>query len=230
MKNILKLPVIFILLFSFLSSCTDTEKKVVKIYFDEYPEVIHEKFEVAKEDTSLKIGFYKRFNEEGVLREEANFKNGVLHGERKLYYPTGELFIVEVHEDGNFHGPYFSYFENGNPREEGEFVNNAIHGIWKNFHQNGKVNEIVTFRNGEEHGPFEKYHENGALAAVGQYENSKETGDWIYYHDNGNVREEVNYLEGWENGLVKVFDEEGNLWKEIIYERGRVQQYNEYPL
>lgn len=140
-----------------------------------------------------KDGNYKSFYENGNIYEEANFTNGVLTGERKLYYQNGNIEIIEVYnQSGQLDGEYKAYHENGKLKVEKLYKNNLIEGVLKVYYPSGNIKEEVLLSNNTENGPFTEYFENGKIQWKGTYLNG----------DN-------------EFGLLEEFDSTGTLIKKM---------------
>lgn len=59
------------------------------------------------------------YNDTGKLRVSANYKNGVLEGEFKAYYPNGNLQGEVIYKNGEKNGDFKEYHENKNIRLSG---------------------------------------------------------------------------------------------------------------
>jgi antitoxin component YwqK of YwqJK toxin-antitoxin module len=175
------------------AACTGDTKRVKK---DEEGRVVAE-WQV-RPGTEIKQGPYKRFNENGMLIEKAQYKNDSLEGTREIYHPNGKIFIVESYAKGSFQGPYSSYFENGNLESEGEYRGGSMEGVWNFYYPSGSIKERVTFTSNEENGPFEEFFENGNIKARGNYKD----GDY-------------------EHGLLELFDSTGTLIRKMDCDIGR---------
>lgn len=148
------------------------------------------RYERRKNDFA-KEGLYQRFNAEGKLVEAAHYANDSLHGERKMYYPNGNLDILETYRHGVFHGAYRKYFETGKLQLEQTYDNGAMQGFSLGYHENGILKEKVTMVNNEENGPFTEYFENGKIMAEGTYApydgEALEEGELKEYNENGEL-------------------------------------------
>ncbi|MEL7219869.1 MAG: toxin-antitoxin system YwqK family antitoxin [Bacteroidota bacterium] len=136
----------------------------------------------------------------GQLIELAHYEADTLHGQRILFYVTGDTNIVENYNMGVFDGPYRAYFEEGILKQEGQYKNNELVGTWRSYHDNGQLKEAVQFANNEENGPFVEYHPDGKLAAEGSYLDG----------DN-------------EHGELKIYNENGELLRTMMCDKGRCQ-------
>ena len=153
-----------------------------------------EEYTVNKD--GLKDGIYKAYDDQGNLMEESQYKDGVLHGERKIF-DKGVLYSIETRVKDEYEGPYKSYYENGQINMEGDYSDGAMNGPWKRYYPSGQLMEIVELVNNNENGPFVEYYENGNLKAEGNYKDG----------DN-------------EHGLLKLYSEDGQLVKKMDCKEG----------
>jgi antitoxin component YwqK of YwqJK toxin-antitoxin module len=174
-------------------SCGQHENTV--IIKDENGKII-EKYETSGD--SIRSGLSEKFDSNGNLRSTETYLNGLLTGERTIYYPTGEKQIIEHYQLGDFDGLYQFFFQSGQLEFEGNYLKNEMIGDWKRYYTNGQLQEIVRFEGNEENGPFIEYYENGQLKAEGQY----------YHGDN-------------EHGLLKLYDESGELYRKMECDSGK---------
>ncbi len=154
-------------------------------------------YQIHKE-TGVKEGAYTLRDSAGILLEEANYLQDTLHGERKLYTVQGVLESVESYKDGNFEGPYQSFYSNGQVKFAAAYLNGVLVGEAKSYYEDGQLKEIVQFKDNVENGPFVEYHPNGNLKAKGSY-----------YSGNHS-----------EHGPLELFDENGDLIKKMNCEKG----------
>lgn len=170
-----------------VSACKDSS--IVNVKSDKNQ--IVESYKIGKD--SVKNGFYKKFYEDGSLKETSTYSNGLLDGERILFFPNGAVEIKENYKNGQITGPYYEYYPNGQINTSFIYSNGNINGELLKYFENGKIEEKVTFVDGDENGPFTEYYENGTIHWQGQYLNG----------DN-------------EFGLLKEFDENGQLIKKMM--------------
>lgn len=246
---------IFLWVVGLVFTACDTEIKTTSVseFYDEAQQNLKRKYEVLQKDTTQKHGIYQSFYENGQLKmtllyiknkknglgtiyneagkktEEAQFKNGMLNGVRKIYDTESDaLKIEETYVDDNFEGPYKSYFTSGQIKQEGQYIDGAMNQLWKYYYPSGQLKEAVNFLNNVENGPYQAWHENGQLKAEGTYENENREGIWKVYHSNGVLEEEATYKKDWEEGLIEVFDSTGTKIKAITYKNGRVQNFERF--
>ncbi|WP_029038616.1 toxin-antitoxin system YwqK family antitoxin [Salinimicrobium xinjiangense] len=103
-----------------------------------------------------------------------------------------KIMMTESYKDGTLHGPKKVYYENGVLAEEAGFVNGELHGSRKLYSVKGVVLEDLMYEHGELHGPAKFYNGKGELMSEGSYKNNKHHGTWRYY-ENGKLKQEKEY-------------------------------------
>lgn len=192
----MKLPFSILLIFITFLACGD-KVKLVEVRNDEG--IVIERYEEGLDGS--RNGTTIKYNEEGQKMEESHYKDGILHGERTIFYPeSGEVNIEERYSNGEFDGTYQYFYENGQLEFIGEYENGIMKRDWKRFYENSQLREVVQFENNMENGPFIEYHENGNLKAEGSY----------YDGDN-------------EHGELKLYNEAGVLERKMECDSGRCQ-------
>lgn len=126
------------------------------------------------------------YNDTGKLRVSANYKNGVLDGEFKAYYPNGNLQGEVTYKNGEMNGEYREYNENKNIRLSGSYKNNLQDGEWKSYLEDGTLETIVNYKDGELNGLKEDYYKNGNIWIRQEFKNNDLDGVYEVYYENGN--------------------------------------------
>ncbi len=155
-----------------------------------------EKFEFNIQD-SLKSGAYYRYFPNGILYEEANYKGGILEGERKLFHEEGYLEVKENYSVGKFEGEWVRYWPDGSIKLEGQYREDEMIGQWRKYYEGGKLSEITHFVNNQENGDFIEYYDNGNIKAKGQYlDGDFEEGELLLYNEEGELAKRMNCEKG----------------------------------
>lgn len=108
--------------------------------------------------------FYHK--ESSVLMALENYKNGKLHGLRKVYYPNKAL------------------------NEESNYISGVKNGPYKKYTEKNVLLEDTVYKNGELHGPAIFKNENNQLVARGNFVNGRKMGMWQFYENGKLVKEE----------------------------------------
>lgn len=139
-----------------------------------------------RDSDGLKEGVFIKTSLKGLKLEEANYHQGKLHGNRVLYYPSGDTLILETYEDNVFQGPYKSFYPSGKLKLLCHYENNNIEGKWLQYYESGQIKEEVIFTANSENGPFKEYHPNGQLSVEGAYKDGdNEHGPLKFYDEQG---------------------------------------------
>jgi len=138
-------------------------------------------------------GVVRLYDRQGFIAQESNYRNGLLHGERRFYYPSvdnntglpieeaGELYLVSNYSNGVEHGTetwYYQTIYRPFPCVTTDSAGVARQDTCRRLVIT-KGLEIINYRKGTLHGKYELYDENGALVSKGKYKNGMETGKWF---------------------------------------------------
>lgn len=81
-------------------------------------------------------GLVLYYHPNGKPFHKANYKDGKLHGIRKVYYESGELKEEGKYEYGKREGIWKTFYKNGKIESKGKYRKNEKVGIWKTFYKN----------------------------------------------------------------------------------------------
>jgi len=124
---------------------------------------------IAHRETGERHGEYRQYSRDGILVENANYRNNLLHGSRVLFDEEGRKIIAEEYRNDLLHGKYTAWFPEGGIRYSGQYFENAMHGQWIYYYPSGAVKEEVQFEDSETKGPFTEYFEDGTIKTKGNY-------------------------------------------------------------
>jgi antitoxin component YwqK of YwqJK toxin-antitoxin module len=108
---------------------------------------------------------YYHKNSDKIMTVETYDDNGVLQGERLVYYDNGQL------------------------AEKTTYVDGKIEGRSEVYSLKGVVLKSFIYENGELHGPSKSFNGKGELLSEGQYKQGKKTGVWKFYENNKLIEE-----------------------------------------
>ena len=150
-----------------------------------------ERYQWHKQD-SVREGRYQKFSAAEILLEEATYHQDLLEGEKKYFYPNGNVESIETYKNGQLNGKYRKFFEDGKISIEQDFANGAMQGFSIRYYPNGTIQERVTMVENEEQGPFQEYYDNGVLKTEGTYapsetESALEQGELKEYDETGQL-------------------------------------------
>jgi antitoxin component YwqK of YwqJK toxin-antitoxin module len=109
------------------------------------------------------VYFYKT----EILKEEINFRNGILDGSHISYYKNGVIKRIGHYREGNFNGKWTGYDTEGNKTFEVEYKNDTLIGR------------------------FISWYSTGVIKQKGSYHNNVQIGEWISYDEAGMITKKV---------------------------------------
>ena len=153
------------------------------------------------------------YNDTGKLRVSANYKNGVLEGEFKAYYPNGNLQGEVNYINGEMNGEFKEYHENKKIRLSGSYKNSLQEGEWKFYLEDGTLESIINYKDGELHGIKEDYYKNGNVWTRQEFKNNDLDGVYEVYYENGNPQLKAKIKNG-QTIEEQRFNHDGTLYNE----------------
>ena len=133
------------------------------------------------------------------------FKNGVMEGYSKLYYPSGKLASVATFKNGKE-----VKVSNGIVTNENTYANGQLNGETKSYYSNGIVRSNGNYSRNYRNGQWTWNYENGTKKLTENYQNGIIT-DILGYSRNGSKEREMklvngngNFTQYYDNGKVKV--------------------------
>lgn len=94
-------------------------------------------------------GIYQKWHDNGQLKSECEYKNGVKEGPLKSWYENGQFWEECVYKNGKREGPLKSWYFDGQLEEEYEYKNGVYNGLYKGWNQNGQLWIECRYKNGK---------------------------------------------------------------------------------
>jgi len=190
-----------------------------------------------------RVGLWVDLRENGKLKEEGNYLNGLKEGTFKLYNKQGDFWKFEFYELGilkeNTEETEFVkiekfYDEKGRIIERGGTKNGLKHGTFQTLDSTGNIifsrlylNDIKQAEGkydtlNREIGEWKYFFPNGNVRANGAYANGKKVGDWKYYFENGKLEQLGKYDNNLISGKWLWYYSNGVLLREEYYRKGKL--------
>jgi len=137
-------------------------------------------------------GVVKVYDQKGHVVQEANYRDGELHGTRKFWFPSvdqntglpieeaGELYLVSNYSGGLQHGTETWYYQAGYesfPCEKTDSTGAVVADTCRMLVIT-REKEIINYRNDMLHGEYIKYDEKGEVVSKGRYKKGMMVGKW----------------------------------------------------
>ena len=191
----------------------------------------------------LMHGYYKEYNNRGILTLTMLYDNGIIVEESVDDKPDIEI-VNKYDNNGNliFSGPYkegiavgihreydnngsvissFIYNDNGIKVSEGIVDEEGNRqGDWKNFYENGSVRETGSYSANRRTSLWRFFNEKGETEQLGSYRNGREDGRWVWYYDDGSVLRDEEYFQGKRDGAFTEYAMDGSIISSGSYTDG----------
>ncbi len=147
---------------------------------------------------SIPDGPAREFDENGILRAEAEYKDNKLNGKLLRYNEKAQLISQEQYVKGQLQGEaqYYSYSAGGTTKTIAFYKNAQLDGDWACFFPNGAPCIKAHYKNGKLQGPRISFHQNGGTDCEENYENGKLQGRRVIFFPEGELWYQENYKNG----------------------------------
>jgi antitoxin component YwqK of YwqJK toxin-antitoxin module len=138
------------------------------------------------------------YDADGNKTNEGFFtKDGDREGKATYYYKNGKISAEANYKNGLLNGDRTTYYLNGNKQEEGTYKDDEADGYFKFYHKNGKLKSEGWFVNGQRQGTHISYNQLGVIENKIYYLNDKQYGYSQYYYANGKMDYESEFSYDW---------------------------------
>jgi antitoxin component YwqK of YwqJK toxin-antitoxin module len=223
LQNMKKILIsLFILLISYFNSNCQTVKKE---YYDYAKTRIMAEYQVNS--SGEKHGWFKRYDQQGVLVMEFNYKNNMYDGVCKEYttiYVKRTMMKSETYKQGVLNGPAKYY--GGDTGEllvrQGSYKNDTRDGKWITLNAYKNYNLSDEEKKGSEYFKTEDEYDNGTVIIPdGLYK--------TYFYPSGKLHSEQEFKDAKRAGLCKWYFPNGSIEREDLFsETGAHLESKEY--
>jgi len=158
-------------------------------FYDDRGNIVSDGFFKGQKKDSL--WRYYSFNK-NIMQLEGEIKGLQMINKSNLNYLVQE----ERYKDGVLQGLSKRYYPGGNISELFYYENNKIQGIFKSFFPSGKLKEEIHYKDGKRNGKYLLMYENGNTDTQGNYENDLQKGEWQYFDMNKKSIQKITYKKG----------------------------------
>jgi len=156
-------------------------------------------------------------DDNGILKFDCVYLNGLLNGEKKVFYKNGITKESSNFSNGNLNGLRKTWYENGAKESEEIYLNGILDSIQLAFHENGNIKHKLYYKKGKLNGTIKTMYLNGNPSKEEIYLDGNLNGKQIGWYENGNLQFERLYKIGKKNGLHREYYENGKLKSETTY-------------
>lgn len=167
-------------------------------------------------------GPVKEFDENNVVRAEAQYQDNKLQGDFIRYNEQGKIISRETYQQGILQGPafYYAYEAHGVCMTEANYQNALLQGKWTLYSAKDRPFLQATYEQGKLQGLRTNFYESGAVRCEENFEKGKLQGPRKIYFPNGKIWYEENYKNGRLDGDRFCFFPSGQKYLEEFYSDG----------
>lgn len=168
-------------------------------------------------------GIYLEFYENGVLKMQASFADGIEHGPFRGRFKNGIVSEEGTYCHGKLDGEYRIYYDNGQLKEKIDCYCGQYDGDYIIYYPNGQIKEQAEFLDDMRDGVRCTYYEDGTPKSQATYKKDYRVGSYRKFYPNGQVRLSANYTQDIPSELhgdLKVYSEKGQLLYLAKYDQG----------
>jgi antitoxin component YwqK of YwqJK toxin-antitoxin module len=151
-------------------------------------------------------GAYILSHNNGQVRINGNYKNGLRHGKWVEYYENGNIVFSMVFKNDMFTENLLKFFITGDTMLYEPYKQFSLngrdtvlkHGVYREFRMRGDSSTYLVskgnYNKGKKNGVFRSWYSNGQLAELATYKNDVLYGEKLTYYEEGGLKLKVVYL------------------------------------
>lgn len=158
----------------------------------------------------------ERDGEQKIVKAFLNCK-GKMHGECRLFYPSGQSQAQMFYHENRLHGPSTFFSEQGAVLSKSWFCFGVQQGKARYFYLSGKTHSVQKYKDGKMHGKQEFFYEDGCPKTLMHYENGVLHGEVKLFWPHSLLKREICFVNGKRRGWDRIWSETQVLLSEEGY-------------
>ena len=156
---------------------------------------------------------YIYYDSTNRVQFEIWYQNGKLHGPSIQFSANAlaDTLMYKHYKNGILDGPQRSYFPNGKVRKSSYYVNGFSDGAQKTYNANGQKESELNFKAGKKHGTWTYFFDSGKTARTETWKDGKKNGPFVSYNELGQILSTEKYTADLPVGLHQTFYSDGKL-------------------
>lgn len=217
------------LAFAQVGAAQKAQVYIMRTYYDYRKQALHEEYQFVRTANKLEVknGYYKKYDENGVIAEKSFYANDKLSGVSTEYADYGngpEPATIDTYKAGKRNG-YSAIWQYVNERRfktfEGNYANDRQEGRQVDYDGNGS-RKVSHYHAGILNGEYTEYDAAGRPTLEGYLdEGEKYSGTLDETFDNGKPSKSVTYNDGFREGPTQTWYPSGKLKTLTQYRKGQ---------
>jgi len=123
------------------------------------------------------------------------YRNGRLEGERREWYPNGQLRRVTTFRNGTREGLAATWDMSGGKMSEGVYAEGRKQGVWRSWYGADGALDSGVYDHGIRVGYWREHFVDGTLSGESDSLVAGRRGTWTWYHRNGRIAAVEHFLD-----------------------------------
>ncbi len=179
----------FLLMATTLLLLACTRKETVETWPEGQRKLVRE-YAWPEAKDSLHLHRETAYYSNGKIESETPYRNGLVHGEFKVWWENGQLKAKGYYRQGKPHGPWEYYFNTYVLAAKGSFKDGLKEALWIEYWENGELKRRGSYRGGKEIGEWLGWVSAGGEVLRTSCFESNASGHTKSAYDNGSFKEE----------------------------------------
>ena len=181
----------------------------ITFYFDSTNNKAETEFFKSGIRNGIKIQFFNNPSNDTIAY--ANYKNNLLDGLKKEFYPNNKIHRIAEYTTGLQNGSQKTYSNKGKLESELSFKNGKKHGAWHYYFDSGLKAKLENWSEGLKNGEFKELDEKGLILTQEFYKNNIPIEKHIQNYPDGKPKH------------ITIFDKKGNIIEETSFDESGVK-------
>ncbi len=151
---------------------------------------------------------------------EMNYNLGQKHGRQLYLTKDGDTTRLEHYRNGVLHGVKKSYYPKSRLEKEVYYVEGLMEGPFKAYNLKGQLIEDLNYKQGKKNGELKYYYDDGTLLSVEHWNMQVKEGEFKTFYYDGKIQSSENYKKGLPEGWFEERYPDEKVKRSALYKKG----------
>ncbi len=164
------------------------------------------------------------------LAWEINYLVGEKHGKAIYFGPKGDTTLWEAYKNGLLNGTKRTYYPGSRIQSEVQYLEGKLNGSFKKYSRDSVLLDQINFKNGQKDGICKYYYNDGTLLKTENWSNGVENGEFKTFFIQGQVQSYEFYKKGLKEGEFVNYYPNQSIKRRHVYKKDEIiedHQFNE---
>lgn len=175
-----------------------------------------------EQDFIHKSGTISYYYENGKKKSLGNYKNGLSHGETKIWFNNENIDEISFWKNGVQDSIFITYYKDGVMESKSFFEEGKLNGLKTLWYENGNIKIKSNYKEDNLDGSYKQWNNSGQIEVDGNYINGILEADAFIYHENSKIKSKGGTINEIPHGTWSIFDTNGKLVKMRYFKNGNL--------